>query len=258
VQSIPGDTTQGMQGRLTSVLNHLVQIERQESDGVLGPGTFRNVMKASSGVDFTYLYMPTVRLNLDLGDIGIIRNNRFVRLCNVHSLVQSPVRGRPPFFVSIQDQYRGSEAEGSRVVHTIQSPSYFVMEWNSRSQEYEDTTQVWDVLAHASLPLLAHFGTTYNIKLSDLILVAGVTDNRREATIERKKDEIPLSSEICFIESTEEWDTDNFGRWSVDPDEGYEHWTERCAQYIIFAQLEDGEVDGLESRLSLSALTICE
>lgn len=114
VQFIAGDTTQCTQNCVTTVLNHLVQIERRE--GVLGPCAFRQVMKASSDVDFTYLYMPTVPLNLNLGDIGIIRGNQFIHLCNVHSLIKSPVDGQPSFYVSVPDQYRGSERTGSHIM----------------------------------------------------------------------------------------------------------------------------------------------
>lgn len=59
--------------------------------------------------------------------------------------------------------------------------------------------------------------------------VTGVTDRQQHAVIERKKDEVATASEVFFVENTEEWDTDHFGSWSVNGDQGYKFWSKRFA-----------------------------
>jgi len=191
-----------------------------------------------------YPYFPPEPLDVQLGDIGYIRNDKFIKLTDRRQELKIVQKSIDPYITASGD-HTSMDLGNGVVRHTFKSPLYAKIARFSPPR-FAESRHWWPYFIKEAPKILAEFKDEHGISLSDLILVGGIWEDRRDASFEFLVDGTSTTDsppeEIYFDEYVSQNYANPWGEWVAPaPNPNFKTNVMRTRQRISFAQLEEDD-----------------
>ncbi|KAF4580260.1 hypothetical protein EYR40_003194 [Pleurotus pulmonarius] len=194
-----------------------------------------------------FVYRPKTPINCVLGDIGHMRaDGEFVVLTNSSSMMKLEVVKEPQLVLRSAG---GTTVEGSSdgsgiIAHQFGETLFASIRRRKVSEDFLSTRLAWINFISKAREICETFSTDeIPLSVTDLVFIVGVEEDLRVSIFDKKGNINATSCGVEFLEIENPVESSSWGEWRAEDGENACIMTTRCAQSLLFIQLEEEDIE---------------
>ncbi|KAL4261839.1 hypothetical protein AB1N83_007983 [Pleurotus pulmonarius] len=194
-----------------------------------------------------FVYRPKTPIKCVLGDIGHMRaDGEFVVLTNSSSMMTLEVVKEPQLVLRSAG---GTTIEGSSdgsgiIAHQFGETLFASIRRRKVSEDFLSTRLAWINFISKAREICETFSTDeVHLSVTDLIFIVGVEEDLRVSIFDKKSNIDATPCGVEFLEKENPVESSSWGEWRTEDGENVCVMNTRCAQSLLFIQLEEEDVE---------------